>query len=89
MHLSSPMAAPHPTPYTLNPTYEYYSYFCHSREGGNPKIYGGERKVQLIMFTYLAYSIPRKNGATDSEPDDTTSPTGTQPGQTEKQTAQR
>ncbi len=27
---------------------------CHSREGGNPRIYGGERKVQLIMFTYLA-----------------------------------
>ncbi len=26
---------------------------CHSREGGNPRIYGGERKVQLIMFTYL------------------------------------
>jgi len=26
---------------------------CHSREGGNPKPIGGERKVQLIMFTYL------------------------------------
>jgi len=22
-------------------------------KGGNPRIYGGERKVQLIMFTYL------------------------------------
>ncbi len=26
---------------------------CHSREGGNPRIYDGERKVQLIIFTYL------------------------------------
>ena len=26
---------------------------CHSREGGNPQSIGGERKVQLIMFTYL------------------------------------
>ncbi len=26
---------------------------CHSREGGNPQPIGGERKVQLIMFTYL------------------------------------
>ncbi|MBD2542686.1 MULTISPECIES: hypothetical protein [Planktothricoides] len=26
---------------------------CHSRECGNPQSIGGERKVQLIMFTYL------------------------------------
>jgi hypothetical protein len=26
---------------------------CHSREGGNPQSIGEERKVQLIMFTYL------------------------------------
>jgi len=26
---------------------------CHSRERGNPQPIGGERKVQLIMFTYL------------------------------------
>ena len=26
---------------------------CHSRAGGNPQPIGGERKVQLIMFTYL------------------------------------
>jgi len=28
---------------------------CHSRAGGNPKPIGGERKVQLIMFSYLLY----------------------------------
>jgi hypothetical protein len=33
---------------------------CHSREGGNPRIYGGERKVQLIMFTYLFVPISIK-----------------------------
>jgi len=31
----------------------YHKKNCHSREGGNPKPIGGERKVQLIMFTYL------------------------------------
>jgi len=30
---------------------------CHSREGGNPKPIGEERKVQLIMFTYLYVKI--------------------------------
>ena len=27
---------------------------CHSRAGGNPQPIGGERKVQLIMFTYFS-----------------------------------
>jgi len=31
----------------------YHKKNCHSRECGNPQSIGGERKVQLIMFTYL------------------------------------
>ena len=36
---------------------------CHSRECGNPQPIGGERKVQLIMFTYLAMLgfVPQPN----------------------------
>ena len=35
---------------------------CHSREGGNPQSIGGERKVQLIMFTYLVLSAEMLKG---------------------------